>query len=403
MGLIGAGEQGNILMDAMRYIPGVRVKAVCDIWQYQREQTIGRFRKYGGAAIGYEDYREMLDHEKDLSAVIVATPDWMHAEQTIAALEAGKHVYCESEMSNSLEQARQMVLAQRRTGKLLQIGRQRRSNPRYIYAIENLLQKTRLLGRVTNAYSQWNRSRHEDRGWPERYPVPPDILAQHGYQSMQQLRNWRWFKKFSAGPLAELGSHQIDVLAWAFGGPPKSVIISGGIDYYRDQEWPDNIMAIFEFKSSQGVARAFYQIQTTTGYGAFQEIFMGENGSLRLSEVPACGNAAIPEKETQPNFEAAVSQGALLPLPKVIKKKPAPNVIVDVRVSEAMEGYPIPVRLNKPFPTPHLENFFDAIRLGSPLHCPAHSAYQITAALSIAKEAINGGRKIEFDPKDFVA
>lgn len=403
VGLIGAGEQGNILMDAMRYIPGVRVKAVCDIWQYQREQTIGRIRKYGGAAIGYEDYREMLDHEKDLSAVIVATPDWMHAEQTIAAMEAGKHVYCESEMSNLLEQARRMVLAQRRTGKLLQIGRQRRSNPRYIYAIEKLVHETQLLGRITHAYSQWNRSKLEERGWPEKYPVAPEILIQNGYESMRQLRNWRQYKKFSNSPFVELGSHQIDVLAWAFGGPPKSVIITGGIDYYKDREWPDNVMAIFEFENNQGVARAFYQVQTTTGYGAFQEILMGENGSLRLSEVPALGNAAIPELASLKTFEAFTQTRMLLPLPKRIPpKKAANNAFVDVRASKEFEGYPLPVQLNKPFPAPHLENFFDAIRLGHALTCPAQEAFRTTAAIFLANEAVGAGRKIEFDPKDFV-
>jgi predicted dehydrogenase len=88
---------------------------------------------------GYEDYREMLDKEKELDAVIIATPDFWHAPHTVDCLEAGKHVYCEKEMSNTLEGARRMVAAARETGKLLQIGHQRRSNPRYLHCYEKLL------------------------------------------------------------------------------------------------------------------------------------------------------------------------------------------------------------------------------------------------------------------------
>ena len=77
----------------------------------------------------------MLDKEKQLDAVIIATPDFWHAQHTIDCLKAGKHVYCEKEMSNTLEGARSMVLAQRETGKLLQIGHQRRSNPRYLHCL----------------------------------------------------------------------------------------------------------------------------------------------------------------------------------------------------------------------------------------------------------------------------
>ena len=94
----------------------------------------------------YEDFSDMLAKEPQLDAVIVATPDWMHAEHTNACLEAGKHVYCEKEMSNTLAGAASMVRTARETGKLLQIGHQRRSNPRYWHALR-LIEKDKVLGR----------------------------------------------------------------------------------------------------------------------------------------------------------------------------------------------------------------------------------------------------------------
>ena len=100
----------------------------------------------------------MLDKEKDLQAVIIATPDFWHSEHTVACLKAGLHVYCEKEMSNTLEGARKMVQAAKETGKLLQIGHQRRSNPRYLHCYNKLLKEAGILGRITTINGQWNRS-----------------------------------------------------------------------------------------------------------------------------------------------------------------------------------------------------------------------------------------------------
>jgi predicted dehydrogenase len=235
LALIGAGEQGRVLMEACLRIPGLRFAAVCDIWQYSREYASGYLNKYGQKPNVYLDYRELLDNEKDLDAAIVATPDWMHAEHAIACLEAGLHVYCEKEMSNSLDQARRMVLTARRRAKLLQIGHQRRSNPRYIHVIDRLIREKQLLGRMTAAYAQWNRARSDMLGWPKKYTIDPATLEKYGYSSMLELRNWRWFKKYGGGPIVDLGSHQIDLFAWALGANPSTVTASGPFTRCKQQ------------------------------------------------------------------------------------------------------------------------------------------------------------------------
>jgi len=131
--LLGAGTQGQVLMMDCLKIKGVRFKAVCDIWPYNLSWASKRLKAYRHQHNTYADYKEMLDTEKDLDAVLIATPDFWHADHAIASLNAGLDVYCEKEMSNTIEGARKMVEAARQTGKLLQIGHQRRSNPRYIY------------------------------------------------------------------------------------------------------------------------------------------------------------------------------------------------------------------------------------------------------------------------------
>ncbi|HPW17035.1 MAG TPA: Gfo/Idh/MocA family oxidoreductase [Candidatus Aminicenantes bacterium] len=400
--VIGCGAQGRVLVEAMLRIPSVRIAALCDIWSYSRQYTANYIKKYGQAASVYEDYRELLAAEKDLDAAVVATPDWVHAEHTIACLRRGLAVYCEKEMANSLDQARSMVQAARETGKPLQIGHQRRSNPRYIHAIDKLIREKGLLGRVTVAYAQWNRAKADLLGWPEKYAIDQATLDKYGYGSMTEFRNWRLYKKYGGGPMVDLGSHQIDLFSWVHGAPPKSVVASGGLDFYRGWEWYDNVMAIYEFETKQGTARAFYQVQTTTQHGGFYETFMGENGSLVLSEIPERGNWAMREPHA-PEWDSLAKAGLLQSEAAPIRKSATKNIYVDVRVTAEAGRWPLPVELAKPAHQPHLENFFDAVRSGGPLNCPAELAYESCVAVLKANEAVKARRVMEFRPEQFKA
>src|ERR1039458_9506723 len=100
--LLGAGAQGQVLLDACLQIPNVRFAAVCDIWTEYNQHRVSRLLKDSGHPNNaYVDYREMLDKEKgNLDAVLIATPDFWHAEHAIACMNAGLQVYCEKEMSN---------------------------------------------------------------------------------------------------------------------------------------------------------------------------------------------------------------------------------------------------------------------------------------------------------------
>jgi predicted dehydrogenase len=400
LALIGCGEQGRVLMESCLRVPGIRLAAVCDIWEYSRQYASGYLNKYGQKPTVYEDYRDLLAKEKGLDAALVATPDWVHAEHTNACLESGLHVYCEKEMSNSLEKARSMVITARRTGKLLQIGHQRRSNPRYIHAIERLIRGKKLLGRVNLAYAQWNRAKSDMLGWPKKYTIPADRLEKYGYNSMLELRNWRWFKKFGGGPIVDLGSHQIDLFGWVFGVNPSSVVASGGVDYYKGREWYDNVMVIYEFATPAGEARAFYQVQTTTKHGGFYETFMGDNGSLVISEVPTRGNWAMREAHA-PEWDSLVADGLLLTETQPIQKVDTRNIFVDVRVTAEAGRWPLPVDLAKPPHQPHLENFFSAILQGTPLSCPADLAYESAVAVLRVNDAVKSRSLIAFRPEQF--
>jgi predicted dehydrogenase len=402
--IISFGAQGKILAESCVRIPGIRFTAVCDIWSYSQRMGERLLMKYGHKVNVYEDYKEMLANEKDLDAVIVASPDWLHAEHANACMKAGYHVYCEKEMSNQLEEAASMVRVARETGKLLQIGHQRRSNPRYIHAVEKLILDVSLLGHVTTATAQWNRAKADDIGFPKKYEIPADTLDRWGYNSMQEFRNWRWYKKFGGGPIVDLGSHQIDIFEWVFGTHPKSVIASGGTDFYTHREWYDNVMCIYEFETAYGMARAFYETQTTTGRGGFSESFRGTNGYLDIAEVPAQGNAAFREAHADEGlWNQLAAKGMLKNIPTPMVKDATKDIAVDVRVTAAAQGWPLPVDLTKPAHQPHLENFFNAIRYGTPLNCPSEKGYETAVAVLAVNRAVATNQKIEFTKSDFHA
>jgi len=404
--IIGTGAEGRVLIDACLNIPYVKFKAVCDIWEYSRRYGERYLAKNGHKVNAYEDYREMLDKEKDLHAVIVATPDFVHAEHSIACMEAGLDVYCEKLMSNTVEGARSMVLAQKRTGRLLQIGHQRRSNPRYIHAREKIVHGNRLLGRVTHINGQWNRAVSEDLGWPKRYEMSPEKLAKYGYGSMHEFRNWRWFRKYGGGPISDLGAHQIDIYNWMLGSNPIGVLAGGGVDYYKTHEWYDNVMAILEYPTEEGLVRAFYEVLTTTSAGGgYFEYFMGTEGALKMSENPKL--TRVFAEAHAPDWAPYIDQGIIKPAGAEGKgykpwEKPR-STKVDIRETAELAAYEIPVNLDKPIHQPHLENFFQAVMNGTPLNCPAESAFASAVTILKINEAVAAQKRLTYDPKDFVA
>jgi len=354
----------------------------------------------------YEDYREMLDKEKGLNAVIVATPDCWHAEHAIACLNAGLHVYCEKEMSNTLEGARKMVETARKTGKLLQIGHQRRSNPIYNFCREKLLGEAKLLGRITAVNGQWNRSVQEPVGCPKGSALDDSTLQKYGYESMHQLRNWRWYKGLGGGPIVDLGSHQIDIYNWFLGARPASVLASGRNNYYdqKTHQWYDTVMAIYEYITAAGPVSAYYQTITTNSGQGYFEMFMGHEGTLLISErASRCG--AYRETWVEPTkWDPWTRKGYLGDAVEPEKKPVAQATSLDSRESVPPPCYQLPaqVQVDKLIHQPHLENFFEAVRGKAKLTCPAEVGYETAVTVLKVNEAAEAGRRLEFKPEEFV-
>jgi predicted dehydrogenase len=400
--LIGGGRQGKALLDSILKIPNVRITALCDIWtEHNQKQVSGRLRNYGHTHNTYIDYEEMLDKEKEqLDAAIVATPDFWHAAHAVACLKAGLHVYCEKEMATNLEDARRIVRAARESSKLLQVGHQRRSNPRYLFCYQKLLQEAALLGRITAVNGQWNRSRQDLLTIPAKYVISPQTLEKYGYRSMQQFLNWRWYRGLGGGPIVDLGSHQIDIFNWFVGARPSSIVASGGTDYYSKDthEWYDNVMALFEYPTPSGTVRAFYQTLTTNNFGGYYEVFLGDEGSLEISESGARAKV-YRDFAHAPDWGSWVKQGLLLAPEE--EPEPQPQAQLDVRESVPPPSYALPIQSLKLYHQSHLENFFDAIRGKAKLTCPGEVGFETAVTVLKVNEAVEANRPVLFKPQDF--
>jgi predicted dehydrogenase len=261
-GVIGTGTEGCTLLRFLTTIPEGRCIATCDIYPPNLKKGV---ETIGTNPETYEDYRKMLER-KDLDAVLIATPLNLHAQMVLDALSAGKHVFVEKTMYFKEEEGDQIrTAAAEHPKQVLQVGLQRRSSLLYQVAMEMI--RKGALGKIMFVRAQW----HRNSNW--RRPIPDP--------KYERLINWRMYKEYSGGLLAELASHQIDVANWAIGSEPISVVATGGIDYWKDgRETCDNVEAIYEYPGGQKL------VWSSILYNAhlqFNEQIMGDRGTLIIT------------------------------------------------------------------------------------------------------------------------
>jgi predicted dehydrogenase len=397
--VIGIGLQGRALMSACLLMKSIRFRAVCDIWDYAQRYGQYYLKSYGQEVNTYADYREMLEKESDLDAVLIASPDFVHAEQTIACLEAGVHVYCETMMADRIESARAMVRAMRASGRKLQIGYQRRSNPRYVHMKEKLLDEAGLTGVTTHAHTQWVLSISDDRGWPRRNTMADDVLQRHGYQNMSEFRNWRWFQKYCGGLFGNLGAHQVDVVNWFLDAVPKSVFANGSAGH-SEGRWSKNVVALYDYAPPAGAVQCCCQMLTATrgdGTGS-HESFWGTEGSLRISQNPRW--TAIYRDPDGPDWDEWLRRDFLRSTEQERARR-SERAAADIAETGEVERFEMPVELDKPVLYPHLENFFAAVRGEATLNCPADIALMTDAAVLKTVQAVQARERLEFAADDF--
>jgi predicted dehydrogenase len=401
--LVGAGTQGKLILSAVAALQNVRLQAVCDIWEYAQNYAVRFSGLQGNRELAdhvYTELDDLLQKESGLDAVLIATPDFVHAKQANAALEAGLHVYCEPMMARTIEEAQSMVATARKTDKLLQIGYQRRSNHRYQHVFEKLIVDANLIDRMTSIQTQWAEPEADLSGFPRKFPLADDLLQRYGYRSMTEFRNWLWFPRYSAGPFCSRVSHQLDVCHWYLESTPQSVQAMASNEFYADRPSADTVMATYQFLTADGPLLASCNMLLNTSGGGMRiyERFCGTSASLQVSENPywikICREANAEEWDkwirrryvTSPQKKSAADPDA---------------DTTDVQVSGEVEEYGLPVVMEKAGCQAHLENFFAAIRGDEDLNCPPEVAFRAHVVALKSLEAAQNREVISLVTDDF--
>lgn len=268
LGIIGPGSRGQQLMRTFLRLPGVKFGGLCDVY----EPRFAAARKITGENTPtYKDYRQLLE-DKGLDAIVVATPLSLHATHVVAALESGKHVYGEKSLALTVPECDRIVDAVKRSAKHFQVGLQYSYAPWYREVIKRV--KAGQIGQVTQIYAYW----HRNSDWRRPVPNPHD-------EKLERLINWRLYKEYSGGLLAELGSHHINFANEILGGMPESVVGSGGVDFWKDgRETDDNVQVTFRYPSGQTL---FFSSITTNRFDGAQLQVLGTKGTAVVTEADA--------------------------------------------------------------------------------------------------------------------
>ncbi len=274
--VIGTGGMGRGLIGQCQK-EFIDLKAICDINPKRRGAIVESMVKAGWAEPKqYEDWREMLQKE-DLEAVIIAVPLWAHAEIAIGCLDAGKHVLCEKMMAKTPADCQRMIEARDRNKRILEIGYQRYYNPVYQAAYNNIV-KQGVIGEMYFARLVWHRNGNWRR--KEEPPTANFDPSKYGYPDWEHLVNWRLYKQYSEGLVAELGSHLLTATNWFFEAAPSAVYCTGGIARHNDgREVNDHVYATFEYPG--GRTATFSSIESNA-FEDHYEMFMGTKGTLIL-------------------------------------------------------------------------------------------------------------------------
>ncbi|WP_346237468.1 Gfo/Idh/MocA family protein [Niabella insulamsoli] len=371
IGAIGINGMGWSNTMSILKIPGVRLAALCDVDKNVIDKRLAELKQHNidiSKIKIYNDYRGLLDN-KDVDAVIIGTPDHWHALIMIHAVQAGKDVYVEKPVGNSIAECRAMVAAQEKYNKVVQAGQWQRSQQHFRDAIDFV--HSGKLGNIRTV-KVWC---YQD--WMKPGPVVPDSAPPAGvdykmwlgpaktraFNSSRFHFTFRWFWDYAGGLMTDWGVHLMDYAIFGMKAPvPKTVSALGGRFAYPDlyQETPDTLAALYEFDNFNLI----WDHAMGIGNGNFKKdhgiAFIGNNATLELDRG---GWEVIEEKRSDKKVSVA-------------RKAPSENGL-----------------------DAHTKNFVDVVRSRkmADLNCPVQTGAHIATVCQMGNIAYRSGQKVVWD------
>jgi predicted dehydrogenase len=250
LGVIGSGSRGTFVMGVFQKDPSLRVGAICDVYEPNLEKALSTASKaQQSAAVAYRNYKQLLA-DKNIQAVLIATPEHWHAQMVLDALAAGKDVYVEKPLCQTPEQGVKLVEAEKKTKNIIQVGMQRRSYDLYLEG--RGLVASGQLGAVRMVRSWWLNNYLGDRkvdrlGGPLDWEQWQGPAARTG-PDPDRFAHWRFYSEYSGGILADQGAHVFDGIHLLMGaGYPSAVNASAGKPHRAAGDLPESVVAIAEY------------------------------------------------------------------------------------------------------------------------------------------------------------
>ncbi len=350
-GLLACGGRGRYLSANFQKL-GAECVALAEVYEPNLEAAVK------GAPAGvktYVEYRELLQ-QQGIDVAVIASPDHQHQPMLNAALAAGKDIYIEKPLSQSLKQSDEMVAAVQKSGKVVQVGMQRRSAPSVMKAKKII--DDGILGRVCMVKPQWNWNVARELN---NSPLPGKLdwtrflgPAKDRDLEPMRFRYWRYFWDYAGGNMTDQGTHLMDVVQWfTKNGPPKSAIMNGMVAKMKGAEHPDVFCAVFEYPETLVTWTLNYTNAFQNGWSIQ---FQGDQATMILDDAGY--------KVWQEPWKADAAP--------IIEEKA-----------------PVPIE-------PHIQNFLDCVRSRVEPNCPVYIASQAVAGPHLANLSYRQGKKVEF-------
>jgi predicted dehydrogenase len=338
VGVIGAGHRMKGLLDSADKVGPYEIVAVSDVYGPSRDAIQERSL---GLATTHLDYREVL--EKDIDAVIIASPDHWHVRMAVDALAAGKDVYLEKPVTHTVEEGATLTRAVRSSKQILQCGMQQRSWTHFRDAVDMIQGGS--LGRVVQVRTFWWQNYHRSRPPKAMDPQALDWKLWLGSApdqpfSQEKFDHWRWFWNFGGGAMTDLFTHWIDVVQWAMkSDQPRHAYMLA--DKYIFDQWdcPDTIQAAFRYPGFDVVYEGM--MNSSIDDGGIE--FRGTEATLKVDRGGFAVYREHVEDEKNPVLtERSFRDGTISHMEnffECIKTRKEPNAPVETGVAAARAGH----------------------------------------------------------------
>ncbi len=370
-----------------------QIVAVSDIWNRRREEGAAYIEKLCGNRPDPVRNNDELYARKDVDAVIIATADFQHAYHGTEAVRAGRDAYVEKPTAHTMADARMILDAVKKSGRIVQVGTQRRSTPSYMKAAEYI--KSGAFGDIVMVEMTWNVNqpgrwrrpqtvpllKEQDTDW-RRYLLDRTMVPFNARHYLE----FRLFWPYSSGIPDQWLVHQIDTVHWFSGLPhPRSCVANGGIYLWKDgrTNW-DTMTSVFDYGPLDDLSKGFqvqYSSRFTNSAGGVKELYYSNGGMMDMAT-----QKVTPEGGLTARFAAQMNMKPnLLPSFSLIKKTENPAAGAHAHFD--------------PMTAANMRNWMECVRSRKTPNAPIEAGYDHSVALCMNIAAIQTGEKITFDDK----